>query len=147
MPQSDSCWAGAVALLLVGCGDTGPTQAQEQADGYVSAYKIQFDKVSKLRDTTGTDCADSKPTSADDLGNLALAAKAAAAALPKAPGCMAGAGTKAQAGFTQIRDSALDAITAAANQSDADAKAAGVGVNAGADQLVAAATDIGKAKS
>jgi hypothetical protein len=95
----------------VGCGDTGPTQALEQADGYVSAYKIQFDKVSKLGDTTGTDFADSKPTCADDLGNLALAAKAVAAALPKAPGCMPARTSWSRQRLTSVRPKAEDGLS------------------------------------
>ncbi len=132
------------AASLAACGgSSGPTQAQ-QADAYVSAFKAQFDKVSKPYDKSSPDCAaTAQDACLQDILTINKAATAAPKSLPAVPDCMSSADKKARTGFTFIETGSSGVIAALPN---GDATAAIANMKTGMNELLAAATDIGNAK-
>ena len=136
----------AAVAVLTACGDTGPSQTQ-QGNTYIKAFQTQGDKVLGLRNQVANTC-----SAGDQNGcihaiiGMANAATAAKGALPAPPACMNAANLKARAGFTQIEQAGSAGIDALAADSPEQVKVTSDAVNAGADELVAAATDLGNAK-
>lgn len=95
-------WLPALMLLSACGGATGSTQAQK-ADTYAAVFKTQFAKVDDAIAPAKTDCLLVDLTAcALDGTNMGLAARAALAALPAAPGCLRAADSLARAGFSRV---------------------------------------------
>ena len=128
-------------------GETQPTQAQNAADAYVTAFQTQATKMLTLRNLVSTKCAagDRKPC-VNGILDMAVAARDAAGALPTAPGCMSAADSKVRVALSQIEHVPSASLAAPATESEAHIQAASSAVKAGAYQLLAAGRDVGNAK-